>query len=243
MTLTFTLSPKLDTDALASQFALQGRVRVHGFLKDDCAEALRVMLRQREDWVQVINSGEKLVELDRTTRAGLAPDQSAALDTAVYAGARKGFQYRYESLRVPDEEAARAKSEDPLAAFASWMSQGPARDFLRKVIGAPEVSFADAQATAYAPGDFLTGHDDAFPGKHRHAAYVLGLNPVWRLEWGGLLLVHKTLDKAEDSADALMPCFNTLDLFRVGQMHSVSEVTRAAAYRRYSITGWLRERK
>ncbi|MBH0112526.1 2OG-Fe(II) oxygenase [Novosphingobium sp. YJ-S2-02] len=239
MSIAYALAPDLDTSALAAHFAEHGRVRIAGFLAPQCAEQLRLMLRNREDWKQVINSGEKLVELDRPTRASLSPEQAAQLDTAVYAGARQGFQYRYESLRVPDDEAARAASDDPLAAFASWMSQGPARDFLRTVTGGAQVSFADAQATAYAPGDFLTGHDDAFPGKNRHAAYVLGLNPVWRLEWGGLLLVHK----GKDAFEGVVPAFNTLDLFSVGQMHSVSEVTRAAAYRRYSVTGWLRSGK
>lgn len=236
MTMTFSLAPDLDTTALAARFAEQGRVRIHGFLASSCAETLRQELRTREDWKQVINSGEKLIELDRPTRASLSAEQAAQLDTAIYAGARKGFQYRYESLRVPDADQDRAASDDPLAAFARWMSQGPARDMLRAVTAGDAVDFVDAQGTAYAPGDFLTGHDDAFPGKNRHAAYVLGLNPVWRLEWGGLLLVHK----GEDAVEGVVPAFNTLDLFRVGQMHSVSEVTRAAAYRRYSVTGWLR---
>jgi Rps23 Pro-64 3,4-dihydroxylase Tpa1-like proline 4-hydroxylase len=38
------------------------------------------------------------------------------------------------------------------------------------------------------------------------------------------------------------PRFNTLTLFAVPQLHSVSMVTKSAAFRRYSITGWLRSR-
>lgn len=230
------LDPHIDADADARTFSERGRVRIRNFLQADCANALHAALRSRSDWRQVINSGDTLVELDRETRASLAPQQALALDNAVYAGARSGFQYRYETLRVPDDPAERANSNDPLAAFARWMSSGTVRDLLRRIVGEPSVAFADAQGTAFSPGDFLTGHDDAFPGKNRHAAFVLGLNPVWRTEWGGLLLVHRSADEAE----ALVPSFNTLDVFRVGQMHSVSEVTRAAAYRRYSITGWLR---
>ena len=102
-----------------------------------------------------------------------------------------------------------------------------------------QVAFADAQATAYAPGDFLTGHDDAVGGKKRLAAYVFGLTPVWRVEWGGLLLFHGS----DGDVDAgLAPRFNTLNVFAVPQTHSVSMVTRAAPSRRYSITGWLRAR-
>jgi Rps23 Pro-64 3,4-dihydroxylase Tpa1-like proline 4-hydroxylase len=117
------------------------------------------------------------------------------------------------------------------------MSNGGTRDFLRRVAGCGDIAFADAQGTAYSPGDFLTGHDDAFEGKNRRAAYVFSLTPVWRLEWGGLLIMHGDGDAP---ARAYAPEMNVLTIFRVGQMHSVSEVTRAAAYRRYSITGWLR---
>ena len=85
----------------------------------------------------------------------------------------------------------------------------------------------------------LTAHDDEIAGKKRHAAYVFGLTPQWKTEWGGLLLFH-TADG--DVAHGLLPRFNTLNIFKVPQLHSVSMVNEAAAYRRYSITGWLRSR-
>lgn len=230
----FALNPGLDADALAARFARDGRVQVRDFLQPACAEALHALLRAREDWLQVLNAADKLFELSRDTRRQMADATRAELDNAVYAQARAGFQYRYESIRVPDAAEARRDSGDPLAAFAEWLSTGEARAMLRRIVGADAIAFADAQATAYAPGDFLTGHDDAVAGKNRHAAYVLGLTPVWRTEWGGLLLFH------DNEVTGFSPAFNTLNLFRVPQLHSVSEVTRAAAYRRYSITGWLR---
>ena len=99
--------------------------------------------------------------------------------------------------------------------------------------GAADIAFADAQATAYAPGDFLTAHDDNVAGKARRAAYVLGLTPGWRTDWGGLLLFHR-------DSTAWVPRFNTLNLFGVPQPHSVSQVASFAGNRRYAVTGWLR---
>ncbi len=233
----FELDPRHDADELAARFARDGRVTIDGLIQPDQALALHRQLRARDDWRQVIITGEKLVELDRATRAGLTREQQDALDQAVYAGARTGFQARYEAIRVPDAERDRAASDDPLAGLAAWLSAGNTRDFLRTVTGEPDIAFADAQGTAYSPGDFLTGHDDAVEGKHRVAAYVFGLTPTWRIEWGGLLMFHE----AEGTMGTFIaPGFNQLNLFRVGQQHSVSEVTRAAAYRRYSVTGWLR---
>lgn len=234
---TFVLDPRHDAALLAERFARDGRVTIDSLIDDATALELHRQLRAREDWRQVIITGDKLVELDRPTQAALTREQRDELNAAVYASARSGFQARYEAIRVPDGADERKASADPLARVAEWLSTGPMRDFLRTVTGEPDASFADAQGTAYSPGDFLTGHDDAVAGKSRAAAYVLGLTPHWKIEWGGLLLFHGT---GETSASAIAPGFNQLNLFRVGQQHSVSEVTRAAAYRRYSITGWLR---
>jgi SM-20-related protein len=232
------INPALDPAALAERFARERRIRIDDFLAADAAAALHANLRARGDWVQVVSGAdERAYELDRAARAALSASQAAALDEAVYAGARRGFQFRFETVRVPDDAAARAASDDPLAAFAAFLSGGEARAFLRTVTGAGDIAFADAQATAYAPGDFLTAHDDAVAGKNRRAAYVYGLTPGWRADWGGLLLFH---DSGDDVSQGFTPRFNSLSLFAVPQPHSVSLVSRAAPYRRYSITGWLR---
>jgi Rps23 Pro-64 3,4-dihydroxylase Tpa1-like proline 4-hydroxylase len=223
---------------LAGRFARDGIVRIPGVLADDHAAALYNELRERSDWIQVINSGEdKLFELSREVREALPDQKRSELDAVVYAGARAGFQYRYETIRVPDSKTEREQGADSLFALAQKLSSGPSLDALRRITGAPEINYADAQGTAYSPGDFLTGHDDSFTGKNRRAAYVLSLTPVWKIEWGGLLVMH---GEADEPSRAYMPGMNVMTLFRVGQMHSVSEVTRAAAYRRYSVTGWLR---
>ena len=233
----FRLNPALDPSALAASFAADGRLQARDFLHPEGAEILHAECRRREDWRQIVNSGDNVYDLDRPTRAAMSAQQIEALDQAVYAGAREGFQHRYEAIRVPDDKAARESSGDLFAKFALWLSGGEARDFLRAVIGRVELAFADAQATAYGPGDFLTGHDDAVEGKDRLAAYVFGLTRQWRPEWGGLLLFH---DSEDDIERGLTPRFNTLNLFAVPQLHSVSMVTRSAPFRRYAITGWLR---
>jgi Rps23 Pro-64 3,4-dihydroxylase Tpa1-like proline 4-hydroxylase len=233
------LASLTDTEqaALADAYARDGIVRIPGALSDELADSLHDQLRERSDWVQVFNSGEKLFELSRAMRRDLPAEKQAELDQAIYAAARTGFQYRYETIRVPDSRAEREASPDPLFHVAQSLSTEPVLGILRRITGAADINYADAQGTAYSPGDFLTGHDDSFEGKNRRAAYVLSLTPVWRVEWGGLLVMH---GEGDAPARAWMPGMNMLTIFQVGQMHSVSEVTRAAAYRRYSVTGWLR---
>jgi Rps23 Pro-64 3,4-dihydroxylase Tpa1-like proline 4-hydroxylase len=234
----FSLHPAIDPVALAASYAHTGRVTIAPFIADEQAVALHHALRSRTDWRQVVNSGaDKIFEFDRAAQAALDAGQREALDQAIYAGARRDFQFRYETVRVPDDDRERAASDDLLHGFARFLSGGAARELLRQITGDGAIAFADAQATAFSPGDFLTRHDDAVAGKNRAAAYVMSLNPEWRIEWGGLLLMHH---QAGYGADAIVPGFNQLNLFAVPQVHSVSEVTRAAAYRRYSVTGWLR---
>lgn len=215
-----------DITALARCYRERGSVRIRNFLADPIP--LSDHLHGRTDWRQVLNAGDKVYELDADVRAQMDAERVAALDAAVYSGATHGFQFRYETIRTPDAEAERAECGDLLNRFALWLSQGEARNFLRRITGEDRIDFADAQATRFSGGDFLTGHDDLVEGKSRHAAYVCGLTPFWRLEWGGLLLFHGA-DGGE--ARALSPEFNVLDIFAVPVPHSVSLVSPAAGKR------------
>lgn len=236
--LTLRLADDLDWDRFGHDYRSTGRLHIPGFLHPDDATLLHQSLKGRQDWRLVLNQGKKSFDLDRAAQAALTPEKKGQLTDAVHAEARYGFQYLYESIRVPDAPEQRA-GDDPLIAFARFMSSDPVRERLRSVTGRPGIDFADAQATAYSPGHFLTGHDDEVAGKNRHAAYVFNLNPVWRPEWGGLLLFHG----ADGHVDGgLTPSFNALNLFAVPQLHSVSLVAPFAANRRYSVTGWLRSR-
>lgn len=231
----FGLSDRIDASRLAAEFAATGRVQIPELLAGDGAANLLADLRGREDWIQVVNSGGKVFELDRAARAALSAGDAERLDAAVQAGARSGFQYRYETIRVDDEARDRGSLLD---SFAAFLSSGGARDLLRAVTGFSDVDFADAQATAFSPGDFLTAHDDEIAGKGRRAAYVFSLSADWRPEWGGLLLFHE----GDGRVSGFGPRFGALNLFAVPQLHSVSMVTPAAPRRRYSVTGWLRTR-
>lgn len=235
----YRLNPALDVAGLALRFRAEGRLHIENFLAPAGAIRLHRFLKGSRDWRLIINQGEKLFELDRAAQASLSSEARVALDRAVHAAARYDFQYMYESIRVPDDEKERRERGDALNAFASFLSSPKVISVLREIIGSQAVDFADAQATAYGLGHFLSVHDDDVPGKNRHAAYVFGLTEAWRIDWGGLLMFHRSDGHVEE---AFAPTFNTLNLFAVPQPHSVSMVAPFAAARRYSVTGWLRSR-
>ena len=233
----FHINSALDVRRIRADFEAHKRVQISNFLHPDDAELLLSFLKGSDSWKLVLNQGEKLFELDRAAQSELQGERERQLELAVYAAARSGFQYRFETIRVPDQDVDRAAESTPLNKFARFLSSDEVLKFLRGITGMEDLRFADAQATAYGPGHFLTAHDDDVVGKQRRAAYVFNLSRDWPVDWGGLLTFP---EPGCARAEAFIPSFNTLNLFAVPQLHSVGVVAPFAARRRYSVTGWLR---
>lgn len=233
----FSLNPALDVDRLAHRFKDTQRLQIEDFLTQAAADALHAHLRTDTRWRHIINGKDQVFETPADIFDAMPAQQKAALDRAMFATAIEGFQFQYDTIRVDDAPEARRKSSSLLDDFARFMSSEQTLNLLRRVSGKPNIRFADAQATRYRAGDFLTRHDDAIAGKDRVLAYVMNISRDWRAEWGGLLLFN---DDRGGLVDAMTPRFNTLSLFAVPQPHSVSYVAPYAAGLRLSVTGWLR---
>lgn len=232
----FSLEHRTDIPALAERFAATGRVEVPDLLIPEQADRLRASLQSRDDWITVLNAGEKVYELPRAALAAMTPAQIAELDAKVGVAARDGFQFRYDAIRVSDARVERAALQE-LDTFVDFMSSPPVVDLLASITGFDDLLFADGQATAYSNGHFLTRHDDDVAGKNRRAAYVFGLSPNWRAEWGGLLMFHRPDGNIDE---AFTPAMGALRIFAVPVLHSVSYVVPFAPEPRLSVTGWLR---
>jgi Rps23 Pro-64 3,4-dihydroxylase Tpa1-like proline 4-hydroxylase len=231
----FALDPGIDPESLAAAHAAKGRIRIEPFLSADSAARLRDHLHERADWrLALKGESNKIFEFDEAGRAAMSAEQSRALEKLA-APDRPGFRYLYDRIWAVDAKRVR-EAGTMLAAFADFLGSEPVLDLLRRITGATDVAFADAQATRYAPGHFLTIHDDLQQAQNRRVAYVLGLTEGWRTEWGGLLMFH---DRSGDVVEAWRPRFNSLTLFSVPQLHSVSAVVPFAPRLRYSVSGWL----
>ena len=233
----FRLNPSLDEVAIAGALASTGRVQICDFLTEDSAEALLRSLLDSEEWQHVLNAGDKVYEIPCSRLGEMDEQQRRTLDLKADQEAAFGFQFRFDTIRVPDGPAERAGRQDLLAKFATFLSSPEVLGWFRRVTDCDAIDFADAQATRYRPRSFLTSHDDAVEGKRRHFAYVLNLTKDWRPEWGGLLFFPDDLSRR---VDCLVPHFNLLNLFAVGQQHGVSQVASYSPRQRVSVTGWLR---
>lgn len=233
----FSIRQNIEIERFSSMFRLTGRIEIPLFLGNGQAETLRSHLLAREDWALVLNAGNNVYEIPRRGFEQLSDEQRTELEVRVLQSGRSGFQYRYEAIRVSDEAQKREQSDTLLDHFLRYMTSQEVLAILRAITGNQQVNFVDGQATAYSTGHFLTRHDDNVADKNRQAAYVFGLTPHWRAEWGGLLLFHGSDENIETG---FTPTFGALRLFAVPSLHSVSYVTPFAEQARLSVTGWLR---
>jgi SM-20-related protein len=221
-------------DLSAEQLRRDGRVRIPNFLSHGI-EYLYNFARSNDEWIQVINTEDGVLEIDLDEWENFDIQKKSKIKSDMYQRASRGFQYSYAAVAVPDVKEL-TEEPGPLADFFRFTQQSGTKDLLAKLTGVPDLRFTDGQLTVYNPGDLLTGHDDAVEGKDRVAAFVLGLTPIWRLEWGGLLHFHP---QDKEPVLALVPDFNSLDLFTVPRLHSVSQISPSALLPRYALTGWL----
>ena len=234
----FELRQGLDVADLAARFRESGRLQILDFLAADPARKLYDVLAASPDWKLAINKGEEILHFDEAAIAAWPPERQATLNRAVAMGGRYGFQFRYETIRLPKEsDNTGSEAIAALQELTHFLSAPEMVAFMRTLTGAADIAFADAHASRYKPGHFLTTHDDKSDTMGRRAAYVLNLTPKWRPDWGGMLLFYDNLGNV---IRGFTPGFNTLNIFRVPQAHSVSWVTPLAGQPRYAVTGWLR---
>ena len=234
--MTLRINKNLQTSVLAQKFKSQNRIHIANFFQQQDAYKLSDYVKAISEWNLSLNSAEKHFDVTHEHRKSVQPDFYQQLTASVGRDAIEGFQYFFENYAVYDAYYNN-KCPEPLARMFEFLNSEPFIACMREITGLNNIQFADAQLTKYAKGHFLTEHDDNVAGKNRLVAYVLNLSPVWRAEWGGLLMFH---DHNNHIEQAFTPAFNSLNLFAVPQRHSVSQVASYVTASRYSVTGWLR---
>jgi Rps23 Pro-64 3,4-dihydroxylase Tpa1-like proline 4-hydroxylase len=233
----FSRSVELANHSVA--FRRDGRVLIPSVLETASADALHNCLATQVPWRLAYNEGERAVVIghDEFKRMGAAG--VGALMQQVMTRARKEFQYVYHTYPML---SAYLNREDPgllLHEFLEWLNLPETLEVVRRITEIQTLIKADAQATLYRPGQFLTRHDDDGGNKEkRRVAYVLNLTPRWNADWGGMLQFLDTDGRVRES---WMPGYNMLALFRVPVPHLVSFVAPFAEQPRYAITGWFRD--
>lgn len=232
------LAESLDRKQIASIYARAGRIHIRPILSSASAEAIHRSLTSEIPWQLHLNDGDRPINLAGAKFEELPDADRARFLQSVYASAGQRFQYLFNSFPVSDVYERGEHRSLYVMRLYEFLNSPEFLTFAREITGVQSIALADAQATLYRPGHFLTHHDDLIQDKKRVAAYVLNFTPQWVTDWGGILQFI-----AEDGhiAEGYTPTFNALNLFRVPQLHAVSYVAPFARAGRLSITGWLRE--
>lgn len=233
------LNPALDRPAARAAFSRAGRLHAPDFLQDAAARRLSDALAGCGAWERTLYESDRTLDVPPAEIAAMSPEGQVALHRAVYAQARTGFGYLFETVRISNLVRAGRPVDPAFEAVFRFVNGAPFLDAVAEMTGGARGVYADCQATRYLPGFFLNAHDDRADGKDRLYAYVLNLTPEWRADWGGVLMF---LDARGNVAEGFTPAFNALNLFAVPQKHAVSLVAPFAAGARLSFTGWIRSK-
>jgi SM-20-related protein len=227
------LNPALNRAPFAQAFREKGRVHIPNILTPQSAQRLHQVLDKETPWTFTLNKGQDFLDIENPQ-----PAERYRLAAAAWERARSGFQYAFDNHRISRNGEPYREPTHYFARLIHFLNTPEFLGAMREITGLDAIAWADAQATLYRPGDFLTLHDDRHGGHKRLAAYVLNMTPGWRPDFGGQL---QFFDERGHVAEAYVPAFNALNMFRVPAAHSVSQVALFGGAR-YSITGWFHAR-
>ncbi len=238
----FEINPELNRTALSERFARDRRIQIRNVLTDRTAREVHGILSRQTPWGLSWQAGaEGPAYVPRPELTGMSGQQNAELSGKI-GNAMRGddYAFAYSSYPILDAYLDRKDPGGPHDLLIEHINDEPFLTLVRDVTGLPELRKADAQATLYAPNNFLSLHIDSHVAEGWRIAYVLNLTAgEWRPDWGGYLLFF---DEDGDVVAGYRPRFNALNLFAVPQKHSVSYVPPFAPVARYALTGWVRDR-
>lgn len=235
------IAPRTDMDAITRNFARDRRVQIRDVLTAESAAIVHRILARETPWGLAWQAGAGAAQHHRSEElAAIAPAAHQARSQSVGNAMARG-EYGFSYSCYPLVEAyGRWDPDGPHDMLLEYINDRPMIDLVRAVSGMSDLVKADAQATLYAPGQFLAMHDDSEAAMGRRIAYVLSLCPPgWRPDWGGYLQFY---DGEGDVVAGYRPRFNSLNLFAVPQDHNVTPVAPYAPIGRFALTGWFRDR-
>jgi Rps23 Pro-64 3,4-dihydroxylase Tpa1-like proline 4-hydroxylase len=237
--MTIKLNAALEPPALTRDYSIKKRLQIPEFL--DPASAQEVFESFDElPWGMVYNDGAAVHQLSPEQIAGMDDQEADKITAGIQERAQTQFQFLYAFYPILHAYLLPSTPRYRIFDFFEFLNSSEVLNFVRRLTGIDQIRWADAQATWYRPGHFLKAHDDVDPVRGRVVAYVMNLSPEWDRDWGGLLQFFDTSDNVEQ---AFKPSFNTLNIFTVPALHSVSMVSTYVTEKRLAVTGWFRTDK
>lgn len=226
-------NPNFDVNATQQEYAEDKRARIYDVLDMETAGQLAMKLHGDLKYSNAYVENGEFKSSTPEQLSALSPAEQATFKQNLFANASKGVGFFYGrhvlGLNPSDDGIVQQSMQ--------WLNSPKTLDTIKQISGFGDIVAASAQATRYYPGHFLTRHNDLHDSEQRRVAYVLNLTPDWHPDWGGLLQFYQNNGTPRDTWE---PLFNTMAIFDVNHVHSVTYVAPYAIKPRLSITGWFR---
>jgi len=231
------LNSNLNLEYLTRQYAADQRLRIDDILESDLAQRLHRACRDDVPYEYLCHVDGDNLAIPTAELAKLTPNEQNELQEKIISMAADGIGFFYCGYQM---DRAPVKTDNEQLAFLhemfDFLNSDEMLSFISTITGQTDLTGADAQFTRYTSGQFLTRHKDDITPERRRIAYVMGFSEDWHPDWGGLLQFFETDGTPRD---AWIPAFNSLSLFDVRHVHSVTYVTPFARTPRLSLTGWF----
>lgn len=222
-----------DSEALISRYKQSGHLNLPRFFKSDFAEELTGSLEQHDGYKLATYINNQVLNLPFSHWQNLSAQEKQSMHQQIMHNASQGVGYLYGRSSL---ETAGAQTS-MYRALSNWLNSAQVLEWVRQITGAGDICAASLQASRFSPGHFLTRHKDHHATEQRRVAFVLNFNREWHPDWGGLLQFYSQDGTPQK---AWSPVFNSMNLFDVDRVHSVTYVTPFARQPRFAFSGWFR---
>ncbi|WP_226644936.1 2OG-Fe(II) oxygenase family protein [Microbulbifer variabilis] len=229
----YKINNEIDLLFWRNKFSSDLKCRVSNLLNLDSAHLIKSKIQNYAEFKQAHIAGKQYSEISKEEFKQLEANERLSLIKSVHKQASNGVGFWY------GRQGLNQNSPTHLASIYNLLSSEEMMSNVREITGISSLAYLSAQLTAFAPGDFITRHKDDVSSEKRRVAFVYNLSENWHPDWGGLLQFYKNDGSPTES---WTPQYNSLCLFDVKHIHSVTCVAPFAPKLRIAISGWFHDR-
>lgn len=230
--MTVEFNPTISIDDCRAAYQHDQRMRITNVFTPELARQITQYLQSSVTFHNAYTVKGVPNTIDIDSLRAMSPKQQQLFIHQIYTDASQGVGFFYGRNKVTDTQGSALTSQ-----LLAFLNSEDTLEKVRRITGMQDIQSASAQVTRYTPGHFLTRHNDLHETEHRRVAYVLNFTESWHPDWGGLL---QFFEQDGTPKDAWAPQFNSMVLFDVKHVHSVTYVAPFAPKPRLSVTGWFR---
>ncbi|WP_164078403.1 2OG-Fe(II) oxygenase family protein [Alteromonas facilis] len=229
--MSFSFNTQFDFAASKTAYQQDNRAKIENLFEDQQANALHQVLGHELQYDIAITHNNQYMNITQAEWEAFDQKKRQEFLAQAQSNATKGIGFIYGQRKV-----SKASENATLRDLYTWLNSEKTLQWIRDISGHEDIVAASAQATQYYPGHFLTRHNDIQEIEQRRVSFVINVTPQWHPDWGGLL---QFFEEDGTPRDAWAPGFNSLHLFDVKHIQSVTFVAPYAGAPRLSVNGWF----